>query len=221
MKRSLLTVSILSLFLSGCNNEDYFAPVEYKVVSSDTIIVRDSIVVLSSEEDDSVQYSRNNINNQKLTEPATVNFSISSTINSSESYGTKVTIKDITVTVSGDSFKSVFYPVPSVEVVEPSQFSGWHSLPIGVLSQSSPLFDDDYRDVVKVPVGVTPTISVRFVYIVRTWDSNLATGFSEVYNYYSVVIPFGFPVTGGSIYHIPLSIALTCVNFDAGVSSYE
>lgn len=221
MKRSLLTVSILSLFLSGCNNEDYFAPVEYKVVSSDTIIVRDSIVVSPPEADDSVQRNRDILNNQELAEPVTIDFSISSTINGSESYGTKVTIKDITVTVSGDSFKSIFYPVPSVDVAEPSQFSGWHSLPIGVLSQSSPLFDDDYRDVVKVPVGVTPTISVRFVYIVRTWDSNLATGFSEVYNYYSVVIPFGFPVTGGSIYHIPLSIALTYVNFDAGVSSYE
>jgi len=221
MKRSLFAVSILSLLLSGCNNEDYFVPIEYNEVSSDTIIVRDSIVMLPSEEDDSVQYSRNNINNQKLTEPATVNFSISSTINGSESYGTKVTIKDITVIVSGDSFKSIFYPVPSVDVAEPSQFSGWHSLPIGVLAQSNPLFDDEYRDVVKVPVGASPTVSVRFVYIVRTWDSNLATGFSEVYNYYSVVIPFGFPVTGGSIYHIPLSIALTSVNFDAGVSSYE
>lgn len=221
MKRSLFAVSILSLLLSGCNNEDYFVPIEYNAVSSDTIIVRDSIVMLPSEEDDSVQYSRNNINNQKLTEPATVNFSISSTINGSESYGTKVTIKDITVTVSGDSFKSVFYPIPSVDVAEPSQFSGWHSLPIGVLAQSNPLFDDEYRDVVKVPDGVSPTVSVRFVYIVRTWDPNLATGFSEVYNYYSVVIPFGFPVTGGSIYHIPLSIALTSVNFDAGVSSYE
>lgn len=221
MKRSLLTVSILSLFLSGCNNEDYFAPVEYKVVSSDTIIVCDSIVVSPPEADDSEQYSRNNINNQELTEPATVNFSISSTINGPESYGTKVTIKDITVIVSGDSFKSVFYPIPSADVAEPSQFSGWHSLPIGVLAQSNPLFDDEYRDVVKVPAGVSPTVSVRFVYIVRTWDSNLATSFSEVYNYYSIVIPFGFSVTGGSIYHIPLSIALTCVNFDAGVSSYE
>ena len=221
MKRSLFAVSILSLLLSGCNNEDYFAPVEYKVVSSDTIIVRDSIVMLPSEEDDSVQYSRNNINNQELSEPETVNFSISSTINGSESYGTKVTIKDITVIVSDDSFKSIFYPVPSVDVAEPSQFSGWHSLPIGVLAQSNPLFDDDYRDVVKVPAGVSPTVSVHFIYIVRTWDSNLAAGFSEVYNYYSVVIPFGFPVTGGSIYHIPLSIALTSVNFDAGVSSYE
>lgn len=221
MKRSLFAVSILSLLLSGCNNEDYFVPIEYNAVSSDTIIVRDSIVMLPSEEDDSVQYSRNNINNQELSEPATVNFSISSTINGSESYGTKVTIKDITVIVSDDSFKSIFYPVPSVDVAEPSQFSGWHSLPIGVLAQSNPLFDDEYRDVVKVPAGVSPTVSVHFIYIVRTWDSNLATGFSEVYNYYSVVIPFGFPVTVGSIYHIPLSIALTSVNFDAGVSSYE
>lgn len=221
MKRSLFAVSILSLLLSGCNNEDYFVPIEYNAVSSDTIIVSDSIVMLPSEEDDSVQYSRNNINNQELTEPATVNFSISSTINGSESYGTKVTIKDITVIVSGDSFKSAFYPIPSVDVAEPSHFSGWHSLPIGVLAQSNPLFDDEYRDVVKVPAGVSPTVSVLFIYIVRTWDSNLAAGFSEVYNYYSVVIPFGFPVTGGSIYHIPLSIALTSVNFDAGVSSSE
>lgn len=232
MKRDLFTVSIfiLSLLLLGCNSDDYIFPIEDVVYSSDSVASRDSIETRTTEVGDSTMGRRDLQEGLydsvfRSSEPATVNFSVSVLVNGDETVelgdGTKVTIKDIAVRVSGDSVASVYYPATSVDVAEPLEFKGWHNLPIGVATQKCQLFSDADRDVVKVSAGVNPTVSIRFIYIVRTWDSHLADGFSEVYNYYSIDIPFGFPVSGGSIYHIPLRICLTSVKFDAAVSSYE
>lgn len=235
MKRDLFTVSIfiLSLLLLGCNSDDYLFPTEDVVYSPDSVASRDSIDIPTSSESEpyvQIQEGRDSINERddyvfRSSTPANIDFSISVLVDGDETAelgdGTKVTIKDIAVRVFGDSVANVYYPATSVDVAEPSEFKGWHNLPIGVATQKCQLFSDADRDVVKVSTGVNPTVSIRFIYIVRTWDSHLADGFSEVYNYYSIDIPFGFPVSGGSIYHIPLRICLTSVKFDADVSSYE
>ncbi len=231
MKRNLFVVFVTALLLTCCNDDHYFFPLEETCYQTDTIIIRDSVEYLSVYHTDSILARQIGESDEYeycdscITEDATAQFTVSLLIDNDESAelggNTKVTIKDITIKVSDDSITCYYHPTPNGMFAEPSEFTGWHDLPIGISKQKCNLFLESNQELIKLPAGENPTVSIYFTYIVRTWDAKLADGYSEVYNYYSVNVPFGFPVSSGSIYIIPLRIALSSVQFEAGVSSYE
>lgn len=231
MKRNLFVVFVTALLLTCCNDDHYFFPLEEISYQTDTIFVRDSVEYSSVYHTDSILSREIGASDDYeycdscVTEDATAQFTVSLLIDNDESAdlsgNTKVTIKGITIKVSGDSITYYYHPAPNGMFAEPAEFTGWHDLPIGISKQKSNLFRNSDQELIKLPAGESPTVSIYFTYIVRTWDAKLAAGYSEVYNYYSVNVPFGFPVSSGSIYVLPLRIALSSVQFDAGVSYYE
>ena len=113
MKRNLFVVFVTALLLTCCNDDHYFFPPEEMCYKTDTIFVRDSVDYSSVYYTDSILARQIGASGEYeycdscITEDATAQFTVSLLIDNDESAelggNTKVTIKDITIKVSGDS----------------------------------------------------------------------------------------------------------------------
>lgn len=69
--------------------------------------------------------------------------------------------------------------------------------------------------------GTTPVLRFKITYIVRTYDANLANGFSEVTQTVSKKVTFTEAIKMNKMYNILIHLGMTSVKFDAIVSNWD
>ena len=69
--------------------------------------------------------------------------------------------------------------------------------------------------------GTTPVLRFKITYIVRTYDENLADGFSDVTQTVSKKVTFGEAVKMNKMYNVLIHLGLTSVKFTATVSDWD
>ena len=69
--------------------------------------------------------------------------------------------------------------------------------------------------------GTTPVLRFKITYIVRTYDANLANGFSEVTQTVSKKVTFSEAIKLNKMYNILIHLGMTSVKFDAIVSNWD
>ena len=69
--------------------------------------------------------------------------------------------------------------------------------------------------------GTIPVLRFKITYIVRTYDANLANGFSEVTQTVSKKVTFTEAVKLNKMYNILIHLGMTSVKFDAIVSNWD
>lgn len=69
--------------------------------------------------------------------------------------------------------------------------------------------------------GQAPTLRFKITYIVRTYDANLANGFSEVTQTVSKKVTFGSNLVMNKQYNVLIHLGLTSVKFTATVSDWD
>lgn len=123
---------------------------------------------------------------------------------------------NFTHTISGASLNGA--------IKEPDTFTGWSSVSsiTGVLS-SAPT--NVYASASSTPLlflpGTTPSLKFEIVYQVRTHDTKLAIGCTNVTQTITKTVTFPNPVQLNNRYNICIHLGLTGIKFSATVSEWD
>lgn len=99
--------------------------------------------------------------------------------------------------------------------------STWANIPAGVLSSTATnVYKDETNPLVFFP-GTKPTLKFNITYVVRTEDSKLDGGWSEVQQNITKTVTFGEYVKLNNQYNILMHLGITGVKFTATVSDWE
>lgn len=97
--------------------------------------------------------------------------------------------------------------------------TGWNSLPTGVTTTAQSVYSET-NPMLIIPDGNDHTFRVTIDYIVRTKNSNLAKGYTEVEQSFYKDLTLS-NVTMNAKYNLLIHLGLTSVKFDAEVSSWD
>lgn len=109
-------------------------------------------------------------------------------------------------------------------ILEPSTISEWNDIPVGVpaaVSSYTPANLATTFPLITFFPGQQPTITVTIVYTVRTQDTALHKGYSEVEQTISKSFSFANPFEMNKVYNLAIHLGLTSVNFTASVSGWD
>ena len=109
-------------------------------------------------------------------------------------------------------------------ILEPSTISGWNNIPQGVPAAESSYTPANLATTFPLITffpGQQPTITVTIVYTVRTQDTALFDGYSQVEQTISKSFTFANPFEMNKVYNLAIHLGLTSVNFTASVSGWD
>jgi hypothetical protein len=102
---------------------------------------------------------------------------------------------------------------------EPATVSSFAALPKGVTTTAVNVYKDESNPVILIP-GTKPVVDVTISYVVRTYDTKLGTGYSEVPQ--TVFGRIKFPaIEKNKKYNIVMVIGLNDVKLEATVEDWE
>lgn len=104
-------------------------------------------------------------------------------------------------------------------IAEPASVTGWDALPAGVTTDAQSVYTEE-TPLLIIPDGENHTFRVTIDYIVRTRNSNLAKGYTEVEQSFYKDLTLS-KVTMNAKYNLLIHLGLTSVKFDADVSSWD
>lgn len=111
--------------------------------------------------------------------------------------------------------------VLNTDIAEPASFTWIDGTPAGVITASKKnVFAADVPALYLIP-DTKPTYNVTITYIVRTKDSKLAAGWSEVTQSITKTIEFGDFIKLNKCYNLLIKLGLTSVKFEATVSDWS
>ena len=116
------------------------------------------------------------------------------------------------------------YTEPSIvmckNIAEPAGVTAISQLPMGVKVVPQNVYENGANPLVLLP-GTLPVLKFTVTYIVRSVDTKLQKGFTEVEQTISKVVSFNNAIEMNKMYNIIIALGLTSVKFDATVSSWE
>ena len=135
----------------------------------------------------------------------------------SEDAADKVTINQV-INTAGTAPASAL----NTEIAEPATVANWAALPVGVKIAPKNVYatGQENSPLLFIP-GATPKLQFTITYIVRTQDTKLAAGYSEVKQTVSKTITFGEAVKMNKKYNIIIHLGLTSVKFEATVADWS
>ena len=144
----------------------------------------------------------------------------SNTVNSTPYTGRFESTTKITQTGDASSDNTVSGQLNTV-IAEPSTWSGtWASNPAGVETTAKNVYQSEAAPLVFIP-GTYPELLITIDYIVRTEDTNLSQGYSQVEQVITKKLTFTKAVELNKQYSILMHLGLTSVKFSASVSDWE
>ena len=107
-------------------------------------------------------------------------------------------------------------------IAEPSTVTDWASIPEGVTVAKQDVYDADATKTAFLYLpGETPSLRFTIDYIVRTQDSKIAGGWSQVEQTVSKLVTFTDAVKMNKLYNIVIYLGLTSVKFEASVADWS
>lgn len=108
------------------------------------------------------------------------------------------------------------------DIAEPASWNGtWASNPAGVLASGvTNVYSTEAAPLVYIP-GTYPELTVTVDYFVRTEDTKLDGGYSQVEQVITRTITFASPVQLNKRYNLTIHLGLTSVKFTASVSGWD
>ena len=91
----------------------------------------------------------------------------------------------------------------------------------GVIETAQNVYAEDEQSPIVLIPGVTPKFKITVSYVVRTYDDNLSTKYSEVTQTVKKTLAFQNPVEMNKHYNILMHLGLTGIKFTATVSNWE
>lgn len=108
------------------------------------------------------------------------------------------------------------------DIAEPASWASWSSYGSkkGVEVAKKNVYKDETAPLVFIP-GTYPELTIVIDYIVRTKDTKLADGYSQVRQVIAKRVTFTNPVELNKQYNLLMHLGLTSVKFDATVSDWQ
>lgn len=106
------------------------------------------------------------------------------------------------------------------KIAEPADVTAISQLPMGVQVVPQNVYENGANPLVLMP-GTVPVLKFTVTYIVRSVDTKLQKGYTEVEQTISKVVSFNNAIEMNKMYNIIIALGLTSVKFDALVSNWE